>query len=43
MMLMCLTEEGWAPAAINWSRVSAYVYVTKLPVYKAARETYDLG
>lgn len=22
---------------------SAYVYVTKLPVYKAARGTYDLG
>lgn len=43
IMLICLPEEGWAPVAINWNCVSAYVYATKLPVYKAARETYDLG
>lgn len=42
-MLSRLPEDGWVPVAINWNRVSAYVYVTKLPVYKAARETYDLG
>lgn len=43
MMLICLPEEGCVPVAINWNCVSAYVYVTKLRVYKAARETYDLG